>query len=74
MQTVTLDKAQTALLDLVDAAISGETVLITKGNQQVQLVPVLQPTQRPLFGSARGLVWMADDFDAPLTDFNEYMQ
>jgi len=25
------------------------------------------------FGSMKGKVWMADDFDAPLDDFKEYM-
>ncbi len=39
----------------------------------VQVVPVEPPKRRPQFGSARGLVVMADDFDAPLADFNEYM-
>ncbi|SOD99577.1 type II toxin-antitoxin system prevent-host-death family antitoxin [Spirosoma fluviale] len=29
---------------------------------------------KPSFGSAKGLVtFMADDFDAPLNDFNDYM-
>ena len=28
---------------------------------------------RPQFGSAQGLIKMADDFDAPLADFQEYM-
>ena len=28
---------------------------------------------RPRFGSARGLIKMADDFDEPLEDFAEYM-
>jgi len=28
---------------------------------------------RPQFGSARGLIKMADNFDAPLADFQEYM-
>jgi len=27
----------------------------------------------PKFGSAKGKIWMADDFDAPLEDFAEYM-
>ncbi|MDP9315494.1 MAG: DUF2281 domain-containing protein [Chloroflexota bacterium] len=74
MHAVTLDEAQTQLMDLVEAAISGETVVITKDGQYVQLVPILHPTQRPQFGSARGLIWMADDFDAPLPDFDEYMR
>ncbi len=74
MQTVPLDKAKSQLVDLIDAAISGETVVITKDDQQVQLVPVAAPLYRPQFGSARGLITMADDFDAPLADFNEYMR
>ncbi|HEX6290509.1 MAG TPA: type II toxin-antitoxin system prevent-host-death family antitoxin [Herpetosiphonaceae bacterium] len=74
MQAVTLDEAQAHLVDLVEAAISGETVVITKDGQQVQLVPVLQPIHRPKFGSARGQIQMADDFDAPLADFDEYMR
>ena len=28
---------------------------------------------RPIFGSARGKVHMADDFDTPLEDFKDYM-
>jgi hypothetical protein len=34
----------------------------------VQLVPVLPSERRPQFGSAKGLIVMADDFDAPLAD------
>lgn len=26
-----------------------------------------------LFGQGKGEIWMADDFDAPLDDFKEYM-
>ena len=31
------------------------------------------PRRRPVFGSGKGLFKMADDFDAPLEDFEEYM-
>jgi len=27
----------------------------------------------PIFGCAKGQFWMADDFDAPLEDFKDYM-
>lgn len=39
------------------------------------LMRLLHPAERkPHFGSAKGLVtFMAEDFDAPLDDFNEYM-
>jgi len=39
----------------------------------VQLVPLEPAKRHPQFGSATGLVVMAEDFDAPLEDFSEYM-
>jgi len=58
----------------MDAAIRGEEVLIVNNDRQaVQLVPVVLSQRRPQFGSAQGLIVMADDFDAPLADFDEYM-
>ena len=36
-----------------------------------------KPRERPrkrTFGSAKGLIEMADDFDEPLEDFREYME
>jgi antitoxin (DNA-binding transcriptional repressor) of toxin-antitoxin stability system len=70
---MTLDEAKTRLLDLIEAAIKGNEVFILKDEQQaIQLVPVEPPKRQPQFGSAEGLVVMADDFDAPLEDFNEY--
>ncbi|MFO7918473.1 MAG: DUF2281 domain-containing protein [Anaerolineae bacterium] len=74
MYRVTFDEAKSKLLTLIDAAIKGERVLILKDDQEaVQLVPVAPPERCPQFGSARGLITMADDFDAPLEDFVEYM-
>lgn len=74
MYRVKLDEAQTQLSDLIDAAIGGEDVFIVKDDQpMVQLVPVEAPKRQPQFGSAKGLVVIADDFDAPLEDFQEYM-
>ncbi|MBV9387185.1 MAG: DUF2281 domain-containing protein [Chroococcidiopsidaceae cyanobacterium CP_BM_ER_R8_30] len=40
-------------------------------SQQVVAATSIKP--RPQFGSARGLIKMSDDFDSPLTDFDEYM-
>jgi len=38
--------------------------------------PVKKDTVRPPFeyGSMAGKIWMADDFNAPLDDFKEYME
>lgn len=77
---VQIDDAKTQLPDLIDAAVRGETVLIETGNGEqgthvVRLVAVPQQTHRKRkAGSAKGLIiHMAEDFDAPLEDFREYM-
>jgi hypothetical protein len=53
------DSAQAALLQLVE--------LLAKE-------PSTKPPTRIEPGSARGLVSMAEDFDAPLADFEPYMK
>lgn len=71
---VDITEALHRLLDLIQAAEQGEEVIITRNQRPlVQLVPLHQPDNRPQFGSARGLITMADDFDAPIDDFREYM-
>jgi antitoxin (DNA-binding transcriptional repressor) of toxin-antitoxin stability system len=70
---VTLEEAQTQLPVLVEAAKQGETIVIAQNDQPVvQLVAVPPIKRQAQFGSATGLVVMADDFDAPLSDFAEY--
>lgn len=72
MATITLDAAAARLGDLVDAALRGEDVILDgNGRGSVRLVPVRPPAARPRFGSAKGLMTMADGFDAPLDDFRE---
>jgi prevent-host-death family protein len=74
MTLVSLTEAQTRLPDLLLAAVRGEELLIGEpGAPLVKLVPAEREKPRPQFGSARGKIFMADDFDAPLSDFEEYM-
>ncbi len=69
MPTVTLDEAKTHLVDLIDAAAAGEEVFIAKDdNVSVQLVPRPAKKGRRQFGSAKGLISMAPDFD----EFDSY--
>ena len=76
MTQLTIEQANDRLGDMVDAAMQGEEVVLVHSNHgAVRLVPVEQfTTNRPQFGSARGLISMSDDFDAPLEDFREYME
>lgn len=61
-------EASSRLRDLIDAALRGENVfIIDQGQKTVQLVPVRSAKTIRQFGSAQGLVKMADDFDTPLT-------
>ena len=72
---VDLSEAKAHLSDLIDAAIKGEEVFITKEDRLVaKLVGVVEDSRRPQFGSARGMIQMSDDFDAPLEEFREYME
>ena len=74
MVQVNVEEAKVRLLDLINAVLRGETVVILKAPQEaVQLVPAF-PMGRRQFGSAKGLVKMTEDFDAPLPDFNEYVR
>lgn len=74
MHQVTIEEAKIQLPELIEAAVQGEDVFITKQDQQVvKLVAVVQSGQRPQFGSARGLIEMSDDFDEPLADFDAYL-
>ena len=75
MQQVSLSEAQKRLLTLIDAAIQGETVLIVRDDEHtVQLVPVSSGKPVRKAGSAKGLVSIAADFEAPLPDFDEYRE
>jgi antitoxin (DNA-binding transcriptional repressor) of toxin-antitoxin stability system len=75
MLQINVDKAQNKLLDLINAALQGEKVwIITDKQQAVELVPTQRPTHHRQFGSAKGLIKMPDDFDAPLADFAEYTE
>jgi len=73
---VTLTDASARLPELVEAARRGEEVVLTQDDRPVaRLLPVevQQPVVRP--GHAKGSVlYIADDFDAPLEEFREYME
>jgi hypothetical protein len=58
---------------LMDAAVKGETVIIMGENEQdVHLI--VKPKQRVFGSGADGILYMSDDFDEPLEDFQEYME
>jgi prevent-host-death family protein len=77
MSTVTVEEAQTKLSELIEGLTPGEEIVITRNDRPVaRLVGEPPPARRPRQpGSARDkILYMAEDFDAPLDDFKEYME
>jgi len=71
MVQITQEEAATQLPRLLEEVRRGKEFVITQDSQPLaRLSPVLLPRQP---GSARGiLTYVAEDFDAPLDDFQEY--
>jgi antitoxin (DNA-binding transcriptional repressor) of toxin-antitoxin stability system len=75
MLNVDIIKAGDCLQELVAQSIGGDEVVITMNGQPVVKLVALtgQQKRKRLFGSAKGLIRMSDDFDEPLDDFKDYM-
>ncbi len=74
MTVVNMGSAKSQLSQLVARAEAGEDIVIARdGKPAVRLAPV-QPkgtwTQR-IEGALAGQIWMSDDFDAPLPEFED---
>jgi antitoxin (DNA-binding transcriptional repressor) of toxin-antitoxin stability system len=76
VNTITLQEAQSRLPDLIHNLKPDEVLVITENNQPVAKLSRTEPKTRwPCeAGSAKGKIWMAPDFDAPLEEFKEYME
>ena len=75
MAQLNIAEAKAHFSELIQRAMLGEEIIIAKGNQPlVKIVPLSKPGKKRKPGSGAGqLLYMADDFDAPLADFEEYM-
>jgi prevent-host-death family protein len=73
MATYNIAQAKARFSELVDRALAGEDVVVARDHKPLlKLIPLRDHSQPLKPGSARGRIWMADDFDAPLDDFKEY--
>lgn len=71
MSSISLEKAQAGLADLIEHLKPGEEVEITKGNQTVAKL-IGQKRQRT-FGLGKGKLTVVQEDDEHLEDFKEYM-
>ena len=75
MTQLDITQAKADISKVLDLAIKGEEIVITQDNKPVAKILAIRPVLRSLKrGSAKGKVWMSDDFDEPLEDFKEYME
>ncbi len=68
----------TELLPIVNTLSDSErlelmNLLVKQFAEQPSRSQVQPISRKDLFGIWRGEIWMADDFDAPLDDMQEYM-
>jgi prevent-host-death family protein len=67
--TVSLYEAKTQLSRLVDRALRGDEVVITRhGRPVARLVPAAPSRAARKLGALKGKIRVARDFDAPLPD------
>lgn len=71
MATYKIHEAKTHFSKLIEKAMMGEEVVIARGYRPlVRLSPLASPRKRKV-GSAKGQIFIAPEFDAPLDDVSE---
>jgi prevent-host-death family protein len=63
---VNIHEAKTHLSRLLQRVVAGEEVTIARSGVPVARLVAVEPEKKRPLGFARGEVWVADDFDAPL--------
>ena len=64
---INIHEAKTHLSKLLQRVVAGEEIVIAKaGKPMAKIVPIEQQKAPRKPGSAKGQVWMASDFNAPL--------
>ena len=71
--SVNYDELKAKIMDMIEAAMRGDKVVVIKNGKQIVQLVRMKSTRKPKFGSAKGKIKFAPDFDAPLNDFGEYM-
>ena len=70
MKQLNIAEAKAKFSELVDAAARGDGTIIAKsGTPVAMLVPLDEERRVPIkFGTLKGKIWIADNFDDPLPD------
>ncbi|GBF82115.1 type II toxin-antitoxin system Phd/YefM family antitoxin [Aphanothece sacrum] len=75
MKLIDITQAQTQLPQLMQIALTGEEIIITRDSLPIlKLSPMIPTKKHRKRGSAKGQIQFASDFDESLGDFQEYME
>jgi prevent-host-death family protein len=67
--TVNIHQAKTHFSRLIERVRLGEEIIIAKACKPVaRLVPEARPGERRELGTAKGQIWISENFDDPLPD------
>jgi antitoxin (DNA-binding transcriptional repressor) of toxin-antitoxin stability system len=70
MVTMTVEQIETQPHNFIEQIKIGEDIMILSGTVPLARVSGIPASEaKPLYGSMTGKVWMSDDFDAPLDEF-----
>jgi len=75
MPNIDIRQAENCFPDLIKQTVAGNEIIITdEGEPIVKLIALTKKLKkRRQFGSAKGLIKMADDFDETPEDFRDYI-
>ncbi len=76
MTIVSIHEAKTHFSRLIQRALAGEEIIVSKGKEPVvKIVPMPEARKGRRPGGAKGIVKrISQDFDEPLDEFEEYMR
>ena len=71
---VNMHDAKSSLSRLVKRAAAGEEILIANHGKPIAMLTRIPPERREIpWGIFKGKMEMADDFDAPLEEFKDFL-
>jgi prevent-host-death family protein len=73
MAQFNISTAKAHLSELIQEAMLGHEIVIARDNQPLVKLVAYHPSKiKRKVGTARGMIEMAEDFNAPLADFKDY--
>jgi prevent-host-death family protein len=68
-KVVNIHEAKTHLSKLLQQVAMGEDIIIAKAGEPVaRLIPYIKQVPRRIPGSAKGKIWISEDFNEPLPE------